>query len=137
MIMFDTNVIVDLKETGSQWHRWSFEVVLQASLDMTPVVSAVVVGELAARTGTLAQVTDFLGGLRIHIAPLDAAGAFAAGRAHGAYRSAGGARESLLGDFLIGGHALSVGATLVTRDPKRYRHYFPDLTLITPEADHG
>ena len=42
----------------------------------------------------------------------------------------------MLPDFLIGAHAVSLNAAVLTRDPAIYRRYFPELTLITPENDH-
>lgn len=136
-MMIDTNIIIDLKEAGSQWHAWSFDAVLRASLDAELVVSSIVVGELAGHAGAFPQVIAFLNDLHMQVTPLDAPAAFTAGEAHRVYRLAGGSRQSLLGDFLIGGHASSVGASLITRDARRYRTYFPDLPLITPETDHG
>jgi hypothetical protein len=35
-------------------------------------------------------------------------------------------------DFYIGAHAAVAGMTLLTRDPRRYRAYFPKLRLISP-----
>lgn len=35
-------------------------------------------------------------------------------------------------DFYIGAHAAIAGHTLLTRDPKRYRAYFPKLRIIAP-----
>jgi predicted nucleic acid-binding protein len=64
-------------------------------------------------------------------ASLDAA--WRGGQAYREYRKRGGDRPPLLPDFLIGGHAQALGATLLTRDPRRFRSYFPDLNLITPE----
>ena len=58
--------------------------------------------------------------------------AFLAGRAFVAYRRAGGTRRSPLPDFYIGAHAAVVGMTLLTRDARRYRTYFPKLQLIAP-----
>jgi Predicted nucleic acid-binding protein, contains PIN domain len=57
-----------------------------------------------------------------------------AGRVFGRYRSAGGKRESILPDFLIGAHAAVLGVPLLTRDVRRYRSYFPSLELITPDT---
>jgi hypothetical protein len=48
------------------------------------------------------------------------------------YRKKGGERRSPLPDFYIGSHAAVVGMTLLTRDPARYRSYFPNLDLIAP-----
>jgi predicted nucleic acid-binding protein len=35
-------------------------------------------------------------------------------------------------DFYIGAHAALAGLTLLTRDARRYRHYFPSLRVIAP-----
>ena len=35
-------------------------------------------------------------------------------------------------DFFIGAHAVVQGLSLLTRDARRYRSYFPDIMLITP-----
>ncbi|MGC4004403.1 MAG: hypothetical protein QM811_15315 [Pirellulales bacterium] len=43
-----------------------------------------------------------------------------------------GAKLSPLPDFFIGAHAEVEGFTLVTRDPARYRTYFPGVPLIVP-----
>ena len=48
------------------------------------------------------------------------------------YRRRGGARRSPMPDFYIGAHAALTGLTLLTRDPRRYRTYFPTLNLVSP-----
>jgi predicted nucleic acid-binding protein len=35
-------------------------------------------------------------------------------------------------DFYIGAHAAIQDMTLLTRDPRRYRTYFPTLRIIAP-----
>jgi predicted nucleic acid-binding protein len=57
-----------------------------------------------------------------------------AGRSFVEYRRRGGARTSPLPDFYIGAHALVSGMTLLTRDASRFRTYFPELSLIAPDA---
>jgi predicted nucleic acid-binding protein len=37
-----------------------------------------------------------------------------------------------LPDFFIGAHAAIAGLTLLTRDVRRYRTYFPKLRIISP-----
>lgn len=135
MTMVDSNVVIDLIERDPIWYDWSLDM-LSCALHAGPVsVSAIVVGELTQRIDSMAEICAMLDGYELAIAPLDHQAAHAAGAAHRAYRLAGGTREKMLADFLIGGHAQSAGATLLTRDARRYRSYFPDLKLITPEKN--
>ena len=64
--------------------------------------------------------------------PLPFSVGFPASRAFQAYRKAGGQRLAPLPDFFIGAHAEAEGLTLLTRDPTRYRTYFPKVKLICP-----
>jgi predicted nucleic acid-binding protein len=59
--------------------------------------------------------------------------AFLAGKCFLAYRRKGGIRRSPLPDFYIGAHAAVAGLPLLTRDARRYRTYFPHLSLLAPE----
>src|SRR5258708_3372760 len=60
---------------------------------------------------------------------------FLAGKAFTQYRRAGGIRSGVLPDFFIGAHAAVEQLPLLTRDSRRYRHYFPTVVLITPESE--
>lgn len=135
--MVDTNLIVDIRERDPAWQDWALGAVADARLAGKVAVSAVTIGELAALRGSLDELVELVSALGLAIVPLTADAAHRAGCAQRAYRAAGGKRAKLLGDFLIGGAADSVGATLLTRDRALYRRYFPTLTLITPEKDHG
>jgi hypothetical protein len=59
--------------------------------------------------------------------------AFLAGKSFVSYRRRGGSKQSPLPGFFIGAHAAVCGYRLMTRDPARYRTYFPKLPLIAPE----
>ena len=90
--------------------------------------------EVARQFASLAEQQNYFATLGVLVELLDEKAAFRAGQAHNAYRRAGGAREGILADFLIGAHAATLGATLLTRDRQRFAAYFPELTLITPET---
>lgn len=137
MIMLDTNVLIELIEEDDVWFNWSATAVARAAKSERVTVSPVVIGELASGGRILPAMVSLLQQLDIMIWQLDAPAAQLAGEAHRAYRQAGGKREKLLSDFLIGGHAAAEDATLITRDPRRYQAYFPQLPLITPETEHG
>jgi predicted nucleic acid-binding protein len=64
--------------------------------------------------------------------PIPYQAAFLAGKAHAAYRRRGGTRITTLPDFFIGAHALVSGHTILTRDTRRFRQYFPSVELIAP-----
>jgi predicted nucleic acid-binding protein len=68
----------------------------------------------------------------IELAPIPRPALFLAGKAFQHYRAAGGVRTGVLPDFFIGAHVAVEGWPLLTRDGRRYRAYFPKLTLIAP-----
>ena len=131
-MMLDTNVVIDLREEDPRWVEWALRSIVGARAAVS--VSAIVVGELAIRGGTQQDILEMLAGIGLGVTAFDARASYRAGAAQHAYRAAGGGRDKLLGDFLIGAHAETAGQPLLTRDPRHYRRYFPELTLITPET---
>ena len=136
MIFFDTNVIIDLWGEDSEAAEWS-RGIYRREEGVTPFgCNLVVVAELAGQTDYYKELVDRLAAFHIEVLDLTVEAAFAAGRAFAEYRRRGGRRETILPDFLIAGHAAALQATLVTRD-RRLASYFPGLTVLTPETDHG
>ncbi|MDB5711100.1 MAG: nucleotide-binding protein [Sphingomonas bacterium] len=137
MILVDSNVLIDVLEMDAVWGGWSFRQ-LEDAAEIGPVaINHVVVAEVAPQFGALDVFLDRMKVMMIGIEPLTDAAAMAAGVAFRAYRARRSGAKSVLPDFLIGGHALTMGATVLTRDPRFYVKYFPDLPLITPETDNG
>jgi hypothetical protein len=64
--------------------------------------------------------------------PLPWEAVFLAGKCFLLYRRRGGLRTSPLPDFYIGAHAAVGHLALLTRDPARYRSYFPRLEILAP-----
>ena len=58
--------------------------------------------------------------------------AFAASEVWRQYRIAGGRRERILPDFLIGAHAVHEASQLISRDAGFYRQYFSGLAVEDP-----
>ena len=131
MIFVDSNIIIDLVEPSGAWRDWSEEALIRQEEPL--VTSGVVLAEAARQFRSLGDELKFLEALQIGLLELTHAAAFRAGRAHAKYRAAGGPREAIIADFLIGGHAAMLDASLLTRDRARFATYFPELALITPE----
>ncbi len=137
MTFADTNVLLDLLGPPGKWQRWSRAQLGTARVESHLVTDTTVVAEMAPSFATLGLLLSFVEKLAVRLVAPSPAAAFRAGQAHRAYRRAGGGREAILADFLIGAHAATLGATLLTRDRQRFATYFPELTLITPETDNG
>lgn len=135
MIFVDSNIVIDQIEDG-KWTSWSQQA-LEARRDQPLVANLIVFAEVSRNFACGEDVEIFLGEAGIALAPLTPDVAFRAGRAQVAYRLAGGQRDAILADFMIGAHAASLGATLITRDRARFATYFPELTLLTPESTDG
>lgn len=132
MIFLDSNVVIDLVERDGKWSAWSRATV--AALEEQMVCNPVVLAETASRFASAAEQIRYVDDIDLTVLPIDPASAFHAGQAHHHYRRRGGSREAVVADFLIGAHAETLGAKLITRDRARFATYFPDLTLITPET---
>lgn len=133
-VLVDTNVLLDVFGRPTPFLEWSAHQLTiwkrQTRLVLTPIVWA----ELASMRPNEADLAAVLAPLDLMREALPFSAAYEAGRAHVAYRKAGGVRERTLPDFLIGAHAQVKSYRLMTRDPQRYRTYFPTLDLISPES---
>ena len=134
MLLVDTNVILDVVQDHPQWRKWSQEQLEAASGRYALLVNPVIYAELSIGYGRIEELDSMLarGGFRLEPLPREAL--FLAGKAFLQYRRKSGAKTGVLPDFFIGAHAAVAGISLLTRDTRRYRTYFPKLTLITPDA---
>ena len=57
---------------------------------------------------------------------------FLAGKVFMQYKKSKGLKHGTLPDFFIGAHAAVMNYQILTRDTKRYRTYFPTVSLISP-----
>jgi predicted nucleic acid-binding protein len=136
MLLVDTNVLVDILEDDPQWADWSIQQ-LQAqsqvhSLGINPIIYA----ELSLTFSTAEALDQTVTDLGLDVLEMPRPALFLAGKAFIRYCHAGGQKSNVLADFFIGAHAAVLGCPILTRDPRRYRTYFPTVPLITPTTDH-
>lgn len=132
--LVDTNILVDVAVRDPLWHPWSRKRIREAAAQGPLIINQIVFSEFSVRYRDLATVEALLPDDEFLREGLPWSASFAAGRAFGIYRNNGGTKERVLPDFLIGAHAYVRGYSLLTRDPKGYRAYFPELDLISPET---
>jgi hypothetical protein len=132
MILVDTNIFVDLWTADPEWGEWSADALARA-VESGPIgINPVIYAELSLGFERESDLRRALAGGGVRRWPLPYAAAWPAARAFAGYRRRGGSRTVPLPDFFIGAHALVERLTLLTRDPRRYRTYFPRLRLISP-----
>ena len=139
MIFFDSNVVIDVLTRSPTWFEWSSAQIIEAAENGGAAINSIVLSELSPGYDSLPDLLRVLDAASFRIVELSEDAAFAAGHAFARWRRQRptDAARRVLPDFLIGAHALTLGAPLATRDERIYRPAFPDLTLITPENDHG
>ncbi len=137
MIFVDSNILIDIFRRDENWVTWSQNAVAEASEDGDLAINEIIVAEVAPRVGTLDQFFAWLGPFNVQHLAIDSESAYCSGKAFLRYRERRKANpeiaKSIIADFFIGGHAQTLGATILTRDPRFYRTYFPSVPLITPD----
>ena len=133
MTLVDSNVLLDVVTDGEVWADWSQAQLERAALRGPLVINDVVYAEISTRFTSAEAVDSMLLDLSVDVAPMPRSALFLAGKAYLQYRASGGTRTGVLADFLIGAHAAVEALPLLTRDARRYRHYFPTVALIAPE----
>ena len=128
----DSNVLLDLFHRDPHWFAWSFASISEALEFGSVVVNPIVYAEASIRFSRKESFELALSEASIECEAIPYDAAFMAGKVFQQYRAAGGSRANLLPDFVIGAHAAVRGYTLLTRDARRYRTYFPKLKIVAP-----
>lgn len=133
-VLVDTNVILDISTNDERWFDWSAGALERAGDESSLVINPIIYAEVSIAYRRIEDLELALPPGAFRREPLPYEAAFLAGKAFLRYKQRGG-RSKLrpLPDFYIGAHAAVAGYRLLTRDPERYRTYFPGLDVIAPE----
>ena len=134
MTLVDSNILIDIWTDDPDWYDWSLARLDEATRKGPLLINDIVYAETSIRFDNVGDFNMALAASKVNVLPMPRAALFLAGRAFTRYRNAGGPRSGVLPDFFIGAHAATLDIPILTRDVRRYRHYFPAVVLISPET---
>lgn len=131
-VLVDSNVLLDVLTEDAEWYDWSAEALRREADQSVLVINPIIYAAVSIRFDRIEELNEALPEdvFRRDALPWEAA--FLAGKAFVGSRRRRGAKRSPLPDFYIGAHAAIAGLALLTRDPARYRTYYPTVELIAP-----
>ena len=131
-MIVDSNVVIELLHGTGLGTEQLFRAYARLRRSQVSMINPIIFAESSSGSPTLERFERQLAELALGIEPLSNADAFRAGHAFREYRRNGGPRTTILPDFLIGAQASVRGWPILTRDPKRFSSYFPEVELIDP-----
>jgi predicted nucleic acid-binding protein len=130
--LVDSNVLLDLVTEDPDWFDWSATMIAHEAERSRLVINPLIYAEVSLGFNRIEDLDAAVPTEYFSREALPWEAAFLAARAFTTYRRRGGARRHPLPDFYIGAHAAVAGYTLLTRDARRYRTYFPTLRVVAP-----
>lgn len=129
-ILVDTNVVVDVLHGDPVWVVWANAQLKRYSTELW--INPIIYAELCYRATSSEEVDQVMVDMGLNYEELTRPALFLAAKAYQVYRQRGGTKTTPLPDFFIGAHAEASGIPILTRDPSRYKTYFPSVPLICP-----
>ena len=132
-ILVDSNIILDVFLDDPKWAEWSESKLAKLSLITKLFINSVVYSEVSIGFQRIEELEFALNQSGFQMLEIPKEALFLAGKAYLTYRKNKGRKRSPLPDFYIGAQAAIQKMDLLTRDPSRYRTYFPTVQLISPK----
>jgi predicted nucleic acid-binding protein len=132
MLLVDTCVLVDVLQNDPHWADWSIAQMRAHASVHALIINPIIYAEMSLSFSTLEALDDVVATLALEVREIPRPALFLAAKAYAQYRRRGGSKLQVLPDFFIGAHAVVEGWPLLTRDPNRFRTYFPTLEVLAP-----
>lgn len=134
-ILIDSCVLLDLFTNDVHWADWSENALERYSQTNTLYINSVIYTEISIGFSRIEEVESAIGELELKVLETPREALFLAGKVFLQYRKNKGTKTSPLPDFYIGAHASVSEFNLITRDPGKYKTYFPQIKLIQPHEN--
>lgn len=128
----DTSVLLDVFFDDPRFGQSSADALRQCLREGALQACPVVWTEVRAAFEDDESFLRTLSALGVTYAGLSPEAAALSGEIWQAYRRAGGKRERIMADFMIGAHALKHCDRLLSRDAGFFRDYFSGLMVVAP-----
>ena len=132
-ILVDSNIILDVFLDDPNWAEWSESKLVKFSSITKLFINPVIYSEVSICFRRIEELEFALNRTGFQMLEIPKEALFLAGKAFLKYRKNRGTKRSPLPDFYIGAQAAIIEMDLITRDPSRYRTYFPTVQLISPK----
>ena len=130
----DTSVLIDVFGANARFGPSSANVLRRCLNEGAVVACAVVWSESRSAFSSDDGFLPAMRTLGVGFSPSTEQASMIAGAVWKKYRTAGGKRERMMADFLIGAHAALQCDRLLTRDRGYYKKYFSGLDVVEPTA---
>ena len=130
----DTSILIDVFGADARFGAASAEALRRCLNEGALVACDIVWSETRAAFSNDEEFMRAVQALGIDFSAPSEQAAVLAGAAWKKYRAAGGRRDRVMADFLIGAHAASQCERLLTRDRGYYKKYFSGLRIVDPSA---
>ncbi len=128
----DTNILIDIFGADQKYGRLSAQALKQCIQEGKICACEITWVETASVFPNRESFLNAMETLGIEFSMITQETALTASETWQQYRRAGGKRERVVADFLIGAHAKMQADRLLTRYRGFYRNYFNSLTIVDP-----
>lgn len=128
----DSNIVIDLLHGEGEQAERVKNAFIACSLANPMFINPVIFAESASGSPNIESFEARLRSLELENMQFSNLDAYRASIAFRVYRQKGGPRTTILPDFLIGAQASVRGWPILTRDPKRFESYFPEVEIVDP-----
>lgn len=128
-VLVDSNILLDVFLDDPEWGTWSEDQLTAYGATHHLYINPIIFSEISIGFTRIEELDQTLMEGGFIMLPLPKEALFLAGKVFLQYRRQKGTKRSPLPDFYIGAHAAVENLTLLTRDQRRYRSYFPHLVL--------